>query len=197
MKQQNKKDNNPAPASAKERRLPTTDGRYLTDEEATREGLVSVECDLDAESYAKLRKLAKANGVTMAEEFGRLLRQAAGMPPEEDRKEPPRKRHLVIVADMPEAWGNAFEYGEGQMDTWLEDAFGCSMQLDLEDPDDDEWKADVERLFGVCAEGARDAFDVRAVGFVGEEVAATLRKLVEGAGAIAAETVAAGAEVAV
>lgn len=206
MKQQNKRNSNPAPARAKERRLPTTDGRYLTDKEAKAEGLTLETCDFDAATFAKLRGLAKAHGVTLAEEIGRLVREAAGLPPK-GRKEPGRKRHLVIVADMPEAWGNAFEYGEGKMDTWLEEAFGCYMEVDFEDPDDAAWKADVERLFGVCAEGARDAFDVRAVGFVEGDVAATVRKLVEKANAPAVpenpnqmkieavEAVAAGAEV--
>jgi hypothetical protein len=65
----------------------------------------------------------------------------------------------------------------------------------------------VERLFGVCQEGAQDAFDVRAAGFVEGDVAATVRKLVEKANAPAVpenpnqmkieavEAVAAGAEV--
>lgn len=201
MKKQNKT------LKSRVERQPTIDGRYLTDEEANAEGLVLLRLDFDEEMFGRLRKLTKAHGTTIGEEIGRLMRQAAGMPPEE-QKEPRRRRHLVIVADMPEAWGNAFEYGDGRMDTWLEDAFTCCLEGDFEDPDDEAWKEDVERLFGVCEEGARDAFNVRAVGFVDGDVAATVRKLVEQANAPAVpenpnqmkieavEAAAAGAEVA-
>ena len=203
MKQQNKRNSNPAPTRAKERRLPTTDGRYLTDKEATTEGLTLETCDFDAATFAKLRALAKAHGVALAEEIGRLVREAAGLPPK-GRKEPGRKRHLVIVADMPEAWGNAFEYGGGRMDKWAEDALCAILEADF---DGSAWEKDVVRLFGVCQEGAQDAFDVRAAGFVEGDVAAMVRKLVEKANAPAVpenpnqmkieavEAVAAGAEV--
>ena len=203
MKQQNKRNSNPAPIRAKERRLPTTDGRYLTDKEARAEGLTLETCDFDAATFAKLRGLAKAHGVTLAEEIGRLVREAAGLPPK-GRKEPGRKRHLVIVADMPEAWGNAFEYGGGRMDRWAEVNLCAAIEGDF---DGSAWERDVQRLFGVFQEGAQDAFDVRAAGFVEGDVAAMVRKLVEKANAPAVpenpnqmkieavEAVAAGAEV--
>ncbi len=178
MKQQNKKDNNPAPASAKERRLPTTDGRYLTDKEAKAEGLSLLELDLGEEEKT-LRRMAKAHGVTVGEELGRMIRQGAGVPPKEGRREPSLKRHLIIVAEMPEAWGRALEHMDEDIGYWVESWLCANLNAEFEG-EGGAWETDVKRLFGVSADGTDEAFDVRAAGFVEEEVSASVRRMVEG-----------------
>ena len=68
-------------------------------------------------------------------------------------------KKLTIVAEMPEAAGNALAYGDGHLDAWAEEALGSMLECDCGDSDT-TWAADVERLFGFCEEDARSAFNV-------------------------------------
>lgn len=66
-------------------------------------------------------------------------------------------KRLVIVAEMPDNYAAALEYGPGRIDEWAERAFGTSLECDF---DGTQWAKDVERLFGVKWDGCRDAFNV-------------------------------------
>ncbi len=77
-------------------------------------------------------------------------------------------KRLVIVAEMPDAAGNALAYEDGRLlwaeslDLWAEMALSTALKCDCED-DDVPWAADVKRLFGFGAEDAENAFNVTEV----------------------------------
>ena len=72
-------------------------------------------------------------------------------------------KKLVIVAEVPDNWAAAMEYGTGLLEEWAEEALGATLEGDFTEG---EWAKDVERLYGVKWDGARDAFNVIEARFV-------------------------------
>ena len=68
-------------------------------------------------------------------------------------------KKLTIVAEMPDAAGNALAYGDGALTNWAADALTVMLEADCNDSNM-TWGKDVERLFGFRAEDAVDAFRV-------------------------------------
>lgn len=66
-------------------------------------------------------------------------------------------KKLIIVAEVPDNWAAAMEYGTGLLEEWAEEALGATLEGDFTEG---QWAEDVERLFGVKWDGARDAFNV-------------------------------------
>jgi hypothetical protein len=142
-------------------------------------GLIKFE--LDEEHFRMLSILAEKEGIRPGELVARLFRREAeaqgvetGKPDVPDEKPVEKKRHLIIMAEVPEKWAAALEYGPGILETWTEESLGCCLEGDF---DGGRWSKDVEKYFGVKSADARDAFDVYEARFVGGGIADKARKL--------------------
>ncbi len=66
-------------------------------------------------------------------------------------------KRLVIVAEMPDRAAEVLKYGNGALDSWVEEALWTTLEGDCgEEP----WGKDVERLYGFRYTDARSAFNV-------------------------------------